>query len=399
MSFLFEALPAKYGDCLYLTFDDADGRRLRLLVDGGPGQVFEKFLEPRLQGDRANLDPDEPLVIDAVMVSHIDEDHIKGVLDLFAALRDADDRQKPRPYDVRWLLHNSFDALLGEGEGGAARGLGGDTILASLGGLDALKAASGDADDHTAELVLQSYAQGSQLTTRAAALGIIRNPPDQAPLAFVGQGAKARVLRIGEASLTIVGPLQSEIDDLRKAWEKWRRKADKKPSELASYLDESVPNLSSIVVLLERGQRRLLLTGDARGDMILKGLEHGGFLPAGGTMKVDLLKLPHHGSIRNIDLDMLQRIEADHYVASGDGVFGNPDRETLDLIEKARPAGGYTVHLTYPAAQVDATHAEWRRMRGKPALQKGKHTIADVVERWRKEGKITVKEGPVRIDF
>ena len=46
---------------------------------------------------------------------------------------------------------------------------------------------------------------------------------------------------------------------------------------LAAYDDDSVPNLSSIVVLAESGEaadrKRILFTGDARGDKILQGLE------------------------------------------------------------------------------------------------------------------------------
>ena len=57
-----------------------------------------------------------------------------------------------------------------------------------------------------------------------------------------------------------------------------------------------MPNLSSIVVLVEVGGQKLLLTGDAHGDDIVKAWEELGLAtPA----KVDLLKMPHHGSIRN----------------------------------------------------------------------------------------------------
>ena len=100
---------------------------------------------------------------------------------------------------------------------------------------------------------------------------------------------------------------------------------------LAAYVDKSVPNLSSIVVLAEAGGKRMLLTGDARGDKILEGLR--ARRPAGrpartSKMHVDLLKVPHHGSANNLDDDFFERITADHYVFSGDGEHGNPERET-----------------------------------------------------------------------
>jgi beta-lactamase superfamily II metal-dependent hydrolase len=113
----------------------------------------------------------------------------------------------------------------------------------------------------------------------------------------------------------------------------------------AAFLDESVFNLSSLVVLAEAGGKRMLLTGDARGDHVLKGLTGAGLLKT-GTIHVDLLKLPHHGSDRNVETDFFRQITADHYVVSANGKFGNPEVSTLQMISAARGKDKYTVHLT-----------------------------------------------------
>jgi hypothetical protein len=390
---IFEALPARYGDCLLLTLPGPE-RPIRLLVDGGPSGVFRTSLKPRLDEISAGPPAEKPLAIDAVMVSHIDEDHILGILDLFGTLRDADERRAPRAYQPRWLLHNSFDGLVGEGEGGAARAMSGETVLASL---NAVSGVLLDDKAHTARLVLQSYGQGSKLASLAAALKINRNPPDQGLIQFTT--AQPRVLRLGDATLTVVGPLKEEIDDLQKEWAKWKAKQKDKDATaaLAAYLDKSVPNLSSIVVAMECGSRKLLLTGDARGDHVLEGLEAAKLMPASGPLKLDILKLPHHGSSRNLDVSFFKKIQADHYVASADGTYGNPDRETLEMIEKARPQGGFTVHLTYSAESCDATHKDWLKDRKEGPFDPKKHAIADIVGRWKSEGKIKVAEGPVKL--
>lgn len=390
---VFEALPARYGDCLLLAVP-APQRVVRLLIDGGPSGVFRSFLKPRLDKE---ITDGAPLAIDAIMVSHIDEDHILGILDLFGAIRDADERQAPRPYQPRWLLHNSFDGLVGEGEGGAARAIGGDTVLASLGA--ALPEIMLSRESHTARLVLQSYGQGSKLASLAAALKISRNPPDQGLIQFTTEAP--RVLRLGDATLTVVGPLKKEIDDLQREWGKWRAKQkDKKATAaLAAYLDKSVPNLSSIVVMMECKAKKILLTGDARGDHILEGLKEAGLMPASGPLKVDILKLPHHGSSRNLALAFFKKIHAAHYVASADGTYGNPDRETLEMIEAARPEGGFTVHLTYSAESCDATHKDWLKDRKDGPFDPARHAIADIVARWKSEGRIKVAEGPVRLEL
>ena len=72
-----------------------------------------------------------------------------------------------------------------------------------------------------------------------------------------------------------------------------------------------------------------------------------------GKMQVDLLKVPHHGSSNNVDDDFFERIIAKHYVFSGNGDYGNPERETLEMLFHARGDDDYTIHLTYPIDEID----------------------------------------------
>ena len=111
--------------------------------------------------------------------------------------------------------------------------------------------------------------------------------------------------------------------------------------------DTSVANLSSIVVLAEAAGKRILLTGDALDVDIVDGLASAGLLD-NGTCHVDVLKLPHHGSDRNVSAEFFAAVTADHYVVSGDGRHGNPEMHTLELLEASRGASDqYQVHLTY----------------------------------------------------
>ena len=96
----------------------------------------------------------------------------------------------------------------------------------------------------------------------------------------------------------------------------------------------------------------MLLCGDARGDHILEGLEASGRLQPGGTLALDVLKLPHHGSIRNVEADFFERLPARHYVISADGRDGNPETETLEMIAAVRAGDDdFTVHLTNRAGR------------------------------------------------
>src|SRR6185369_13698049 len=136
-------------------------------------------------------------------------------------------------------------------------------------------------------------------------------------------------------TFTVAGPMQPELQALQADHDKWLKEQKEKPkpagAALDAYVDKSVPNLSSVVVLArstEKGvTRSILLTGDARGDKILAGLEFAGLVGKGEKLHVDILKVPHHGSSNNLDDDFFERITADHYVFSGNGEHGNPERE------------------------------------------------------------------------
>ena len=92
----------------------------------------------------------------------------------------------------------------------------------------------------------------------------------------------------------------------------------------------------------------------------MQGLQLVGLLDAGddSTMHVDLLKVPHHGSSNNLERDFFERITADHYVFSGDGEHGNPEREALEMLLDARGSAEFTVHLTYPVKEIDEGRME-----------------------------------------
>ena len=112
MLFSLEALEAGEGDCMLLYYGDAGAPRL-VLVDGGPPGTYKRSLRPRLS---ALLEAGEPergaLPIDLTLVSHIDGDHIAGILDLTDELVEADqDRVRPL-FELGVLWHNSFDDLL-----------------------------------------------------------------------------------------------------------------------------------------------------------------------------------------------------------------------------------------------------------------------------------------------
>jgi beta-lactamase superfamily II metal-dependent hydrolase len=365
--FTLEALRAKHGDSLVLHFGEAGAPRF-LVIDGGPSGVYKDALRPRLDQLAARWpDGDGKLAIDVLMVSHMDDDHIRGVLDLTERLIETR-ATTPLPFRVETLWHNSFGDVIGR----AATGIVASTVAAAPA---SVAAADGEAPpwDGNAQAVVASVPQARKLRDNAQGLGWAPNRPFADLVAAPAAGG--HVETFGPLRLTVVGPLQAQVDALREDWERkvraLREAGDATTAAIAAKdLDDSVYNLSSIVCLAELDGKRMLLTGDALGAHVLDGLERAGLMDAGGAIEVDVLKLPHHGSDRNVDDEFFRRIRARHYVISGDGKHDNPEPETLRMISRTRPdepaRDDFTIHLTYERftgpihAQIDAFLAEER---------------------------------------
>jgi exosome complex RNA-binding protein Rrp4 len=321
----FEVLQAKYGDCFVMRWT---GGRLAV-IDGGPAGVY-----PILQARLDTIAADKKLVIDLMMVSHIDDDHINGLLALMTDLRDLKDNGEALPYDIRRFWFNSFEEVIGA-KGKHAQ----DASLAALASNSAeMNEWARLMSDERAVAVLTTVGQGRKLRDLIALLKLEGNQPFDDVV--VGS---TKPVDIEGLKVSIVGPLDDQLEALRKDWKK-APKASK--AELADYLDTSTANLSSIVCLVEFEGKKLLLTGDARGDYILDGLHKYGHLKAGESLELDLLKVPHHGSDRDSAPDFFEALPAKHYVISANGKYNNPDKDTLKWLIEARGDAEYVIHLT-----------------------------------------------------
>lgn len=273
-----------------------------ILIDGGSAGVYRDTLRPRLEQLRAG----GKLDLRMAMVSHIDADHITGIQDLLEDLVENDP-----PYRIAELWHNSFERL--------------------------------PAVPRYAASVRQGNA--------------VRNAAVQLAIPIAKACAPKRVEVAPGLTFTILGPRAAELEKLDRSW--------KLPAaQAADYLNRTVPNLSSIVVLVEAGKKRLLLTGDAGGDLILRSLGEAGLLP----LHVDLLKLPHHGSNHSIDRKFFETVTADHYVISGNGKHGNPHPDTLAWLAEARRGSEGDVYFTNAPGAVPAGSGLRWHTRKAPAL-------------------------------
>ena len=372
------------GDCLQVT--SGDGTK-RILVDGGMCDAYKEFVAPAM-GDLATAQK----AIDLVYVSHIDEDHISGILQLL------DDKvswtvhdfqlqnnnpahpepKSPRPPKVKDIWHNAFHAMVEENIDEIT-----DLLAASASIL------SGSSDFEFKEIAIQqnqlatSIPQAIQVSRRISndQLGIPLNRQFNGKLAFISNDdlPPHPPIQMGPLNVYVIGPFDKDLDKLRHDWNKWLKnnrealeKLEKKAQRDAERLGTSdaltllnlrlaqaqelgdrskvtPPNLASLMVLIEENNKTLLLTGDGHSDDILKGLKYHGKLDAENRIHVNVLKVQHHGSENNINEYFVSKVTAEDYIFCANGEHMNPDLKALSIIIESR-LGAVNFHADNPQA-------------------------------------------------
>lgn len=368
MIFTLEALEARHGDALVLYHGKGNDDRSIVVIDCGPHKVYRQSVRKRLESLRpAGKDLHIPLL----MVSHLDEDHIQGVVDLTDELvkmaanpsKLPDDLQNASaalPYRINTVWYNGFDKIL-------------ENTGQDLASLAASAGTQPDGPDDSvrplSEAIAASVGQGLKLKENLEKLSIGVNggssklllAPAEGRLVYAFNPAKKSFYKLktdeepagGALKFTLLGPTHNQMIKLHARWDKDLKtilaKENKKElaAKGANYEDDSPFNLSSIVVLAEAGGKSMLLTGDARGDYVIESAKQAGLLEK-GPLHVHLLKLPHHGSHYNVEQDFFETFPADHYVVSADGKYENPTMETFEYLFAARAKDDrqYTIYLT-----------------------------------------------------
>jgi beta-lactamase superfamily II metal-dependent hydrolase len=337
--FNLHIVQARYGDCLILEYATAEAPRF-ILIDGGPQQVYEENLRPVLQGIA-----DKGGSLDYAVLSHVDDDHVVGLLDLLEEIRQQRDSGTPETIAVGEIWHNTFSQTLG-GDVEARF----NTFVRKA---PPMRGAMNDTDR-----AMRDIAKGDELTHAANALGIPINEEFD-PSYLVSLGPANEPVKRENLSIWIVAPNQTNLQNLKQEWLEWLEEQEDRVLVRGmgevERADTRVPNLSSIMFLARADGKSVLLTGDGRADHLLDGLQQAGLLDSAGKLHVDVLKLPHHGSRHNISKEFLQAVTADQYIVSASGRYSHPSRQTLEWIaEVAREQGrAVEIILTNHTTSVD----------------------------------------------
>lgn len=337
------AVQAHEGDSLLLEQTYRNKKRF-VLVDGGPNKTYTPHLERALKTRVANNGGK----LDLVVLSHVDRDHVTGLLDLFVELRSAKEEGINSLVKVSELWHNTFGLLDTDGDIGRRF----SSVMASAQALMSVSAGSTTPRRHAnialANMALTSIRQGERLGREAKLLKIPTNKRFRGKPIVATANPRANLRTVSGLKVRVVGPTQENLEALRKDWKEWLDEQEERLRRgrfnLAAMADASVPNLSSLQLLVEKGGKTALLTGDGRGDHLIDALTKARLCGANG-IDVDLLKVPHHGSDRNVTKEFFEQVRAKTYLISADGKHGNPDLPTLKWIVEAAKSRDQRVTL------------------------------------------------------
>ena len=364
---LFQALD---GDCLLLT--GAGGETL--LADGGRTGSYRQHVAPTL-GRMAG----EGKALDLVYVSHIDNDHISGILQMVEDCVDwvAYDYQSssgnthypkpkaPRPPQIKGVWHNAFRDQVGLNLGDIE-----DLLVTNL------RACLVDQSLVTEAAFYDNLITGEKEALRLSSLigpnllNIPVNPEFEGRFMYLSE--PPTVVRLGGLDIRILGPSKEELERLRADWNQWisdnkktvdeiRADATRDAARLHAGADELVhsatfalaaelrrqselgdrtrltpPNLASITLLVEEEGKTVLLTGDSHADDIRHGLEAHGKMDGDRGLHVNVLKVQHHGAEYNLNKVFCRYVTADHYLFCANGAHDNPNLDVLQAIIDSR---------------------------------------------------------------
>lgn len=346
-----EMLPANEGDCILVTIPHED---VRILIDGGTSETYTSCLRERLLQIK-----EEGKGIGLLVVTHIDNDHIGGIIEL---LKENGSFAESKIIKIQNIWHNSYRHL--QFHKGLETGEAEKQILKKI----IAQGVSQEMRQFSEGKKEVSALQGTSLAALILQGGYNWN------LQFLGKAVKKQQekIRLGDAcTIEVLLPGQEELERLAKKWKYELKRSrisfqfseDKlfddayeyyyrflaqenngekkqisarikecenikeieKLAERQGRTDSSKTNAASISLLLEyRGKRILLLADNIAGKIMENGKVSGIF---------DAIKLPHHGSVRNISDEFLTNCVTEKYlISTSSEKYGHPDIETLAKI-------------------------------------------------------------------
>jgi beta-lactamase superfamily II metal-dependent hydrolase len=391
-----EMLPANEGDCILVTIPHED---VRILIDGGTSETYTSCLRERLLQIK-----EEGKGIDLLVVTHIDNDHIGGIIEL---LKENGSFAESKIIKIQNIWHNSYRHL--QFHKGLETGEAEKQILQKI----VARGVSQEMRQFSEGKKEVSALQGTSLAALILQGGYNWN------LQFFGKAVKKQQekIRLGDAcTIEVLLPGQEELERLAKKWKYELKRSrisfqfseDKIFDDAYEYYyrffaqentgekkqvaartkeyediyeieklakrqgkpDYSETNASSISLLLDYKEKRILLLADNTAGKVMESGKISGMF--------DAIKLPHHGSVRNISDGFLANCVTEKYlISTSSEKYGHPDIETLSKIMVNRAEYPKQIYFNYEIEKVKEfeERVKWNKQLDIIYLAKGQKIV------------------------
>nr|NLI50959.1 hypothetical protein [Propionibacterium sp.] len=367
-----EMLPAGHGDCLWIEYGDHPVRRI--LIDGGPAHAYPALRERILRL------PSEDRHFELLVVTHIDADHIEGIIRLLGDSEtlgctfgriwfNGRDQLNAIPDPTGQPLGSVEGEMLGVLIADYARRTGMDVWNVGFDGAVAF-------DREQAALPWVDLPGACRLTllspTLDALLELKYRWRTELKKAHVVSGdvaalraklaADRRLRPLGDVLGGVTGEESADEPENTALPDALGGDSGEARGDAPFGCDTSRAKGSSIALLLEYPaddpQVRLLLAGDAWPSVLEESLHR---LRPDGRLAVDGFKVAHHASVANITEGLLAKLACRHYLISTSGAcFEHPHARCVELLLAAHAGKGkprlhfnYATPSTRPWADAD----------------------------------------------
>ncbi len=279
---VLKVYPSKCGDAISIKFLGADEKMYNIFIDGGYRYVYTNYLKSEIESIRDA--PNE--TIDVWCISHVDSDHINGLLK-FIGSDDFSDQEKDNLVSEYWFnfVPEGVVAL---------------TLI----------------QDENTETGIN---QGKDLRSYLNEKGKLHQRDIIAGMTFSKGGS----------TFTILSPTQDELDAFKDVWlEEEKTETSKKDDYSKDFetlknksfeVDDDAVNGSSISFLWEYHDVKILFLADSNPETICESLTTLGYSET-NKLKLNYVKVSHHGSGHNTNNELLSLIECDKFIICADGI-------------------------------------------------------------------------------
>jgi hypothetical protein len=308
MSVSIRFLHALHGDCILITIGSEEPLK-RILIDGGPPGTFKARPSGDLRAVLAEL-LEQGKYIDLVILTHVDDDHIGGLIKAFEYEDGLALLAKKVIFNSGRLIHEYFNVAP-----------------------DLSKEIEGNFNQSQST----SIGQGNTLERLLENKGIWHQEIIKQGDTYLLDGAELLFLSPNEAELNrLLGEWVKEFPIQFTSHKKtdWGDSYEKLLSADTFVEDDSDTNASSLAFVLKVDGRNYLFLGDAHPTTVSMGLKLFKYTVE-TPLEAELVKVSHHGSKGNTNSELLQLVDCSRFVISTDGSrHGLPDKVTLARIHK-----------------------------------------------------------------